>query len=420
MTTPHGHQPSVRPFMDVYLAGACAILDGLRGELEHVGELTARAASVIRGGGTVYASMNVGHLPEHETASARRGNPGIMKEHGACADAAPGHYPCMETNFDVVRSGDMVFTNDCARKVRAARDRGAYVVAVTTSYVNNEFRPAGLTCPNEDNLLLKDVANDILHSHVPPEQGLCRTPEIPGVTLCPSAGIGTGTLFWMLNAALARKLTDASAGAADGCAEYLGILRERVERVREYTGRIREVAEAMARRVLDGGTWHVRSPEYPGLAYELHWVECGPMIVNNRPWDPARPNVLLINAVSPAYPEEIELAQEKRQEGAFVIAIGPAAARGGTPKAGILDVADVGFENFSPESQGVIRIAGREDAVCPASAIVGNLIQQTLCAQWTEEMIRRGAPPYYFRGVYQVGGREYNAARKPLFEKRGY
>ena len=410
MTQHDGRPWTDRSSADEYYAGACGILDGLRGELEHVDELTARAASVIRRGGTVYASMNFGHLPEHETAPSRRGNPGLMKAHGRWAT----------TDFGVVRPGDMVFTNDCARKVRAARDRGAYIVAVTTSYIHNEFRPPGLTCPNEDGLLLKDVASDILHSYVPPEQGLCRAPEIPGVTFCPSAGTGMGTLFWMLNAGLAQKLADGSACAADRSAEYLGILRERVDRVRKYTGRIQEIAEVMERRVLDGGTWHVRSLEYPGLASELHRVECGPMIVNNVPWNPARPNVLLINAITPAYPDELKLAAEKRQEGAFVIAVGPASLDGATPARRLLDAADVGFDNFSPEPVGVIRIAGREEAICPTSSIVGNLIQQMLCAQWTEVMIRLGAPPYYFRGINQVGGREYNAGRKPRFEKRGY
>jgi hypothetical protein len=404
-------QPARKPFMEEYLAGTLAILDGLRGELEHVGELTSRAAHVIRSGGTVYASMNFGHLPEHETAPARRGNPGLMKGHGGWAS----------TNFDVVRPGDMVFTNDCARKVQAARDRGAYIVTVTCSYINNEFRPPGVTLPNEDGLLLRDVANDILHSHIPYEQGLVRAPEIPGVTLCPSAGTGAGTLFWMLNAGLAQKLADTGAGTVDQSAVYLSILRGRVEQTREHLARIAAVAAVMARRVLDGGTWHVKSLEYPGLASELHYVECGPMIVNNVAWNPTRPNVLLVSAISPAWPDEVTLAAERRQEGAYVIAVGPASLDGGTPRGGrLLDVADVGFDNFSPESRGVIRITGRDDAICPTSSLLGNLVQQMLCAQWTEEMIRGGAPPCYFRGINQVGGREFNAARQPLLEQRGY
>jgi hypothetical protein len=410
MGSPESTAPPSRPFMDVYFDGTNALLDGLGGELEHIGELTARAASVIRHGGSVFGSMNFGHLPSHETASARRGNPGLMREHGGFAT----------TDFSVVGPGDMVFTNDCARKVQAARDRGAYIVAVTTSYINNEFRPVGLTCPNEDDLLLRDVATDILHSHVPPEQGLCRAPQVPGVTLCPSAGTGMGTLFWMLTAGLAQNLASEPAGAADKSAEYLRVLRDRIDRVRGYRDRIQEIAQLMAHRVLDGGTWHVRSPEYPGLASELHWVECGPMIVNNMPWDPGRPNVLLINAISPDHPDELALAAEKRREGALVISIGPAYPDGAAHAGRLLEESDVAFDNLSPEPQGVIAIDGRKEPLCPTDSIIGNLIQQMICAQWAEEMIRCGAPPYFFRGINQVGGRDFNAARLPLFQERGY
>ena len=135
MTQDDGHLLSERSFAAHYLARTCALLDELGGELDHVGELVDRAASVIRHGGRVYASMNFGHLLSYETATARRGNPGLMTEHGGWAS----------TDFDLVRPGDMVFTNDCARKVQTARDRGAFVVAVTCCYIDNEFRPRGVT-----------------------------------------------------------------------------------------------------------------------------------------------------------------------------------------------------------------------------------------------------------------------------------
>jgi hypothetical protein len=401
---------SRRSFMDTYFTGSCDIIDRLRGELEHIGELTTRAADVIRGSGVVYASINFGHMPEHETAARRRGNPGIMKEHGGWAS----------TDFAIVKPGDMVFTNDCARKMQAARDRGAYVVAVTCSYINNEFRPQGVTCPNEDDLLLHDVANDILHSHVPYEQGIVLADEIPGVTLCPSATTGAATLFWMLTGELANKLHHPHAPAIDKSAAYIAILRERVERIATHMDLIQDTARIMARRIRDGGTWHVQSLEYPGLASELHSVECGPMIVNNLPWIATKPNVLLVSAISPAHRDEVELARDKRHEGAYVIAVGPSSLDGRTPTDRLLDVANVGFDNFSPESRGVINIEGCHDAICPTSGIVANIIQQMICAQWADEMIRHGSPPHFFKGVNQVGGRDFNAMHKPDFERRGY
>ncbi len=406
---PCHHRPR-QPFAATYLAGSCGILAGLRDELAQVEELAARAAHVVRAGGTVYASLNFGHLAQVETAPARHGNPGIMKAHGGWAS----------TDFDIVGPGDMVFTNDCARKVRAARDRGGYIVAVTTCYINNEFRAAGLTCPNEDDLLLRDVASEVLHSHVPAEQGLCRAAEIPNLTLCPSVGTGTGALFWMLNAALASRLADEPGARPSRARQYLDVLGERVEALEEYVGPIQELAQTMAERVLAGGTWHVRSPEFAGLESELHWVECGPMIVNNGPWEAARPNILLLSAVSPAHPEEVALAVAKEREGALVVAIAPTRPTAPASSGSLLAAVAAGFDSLSPEPDGVIRIDSHRDAICPTTALVANIIQQMICAQWTEEMICRGASPGFFRGINQVGGRDHNAAGMQRFHERGY
>ena len=64
-------------FMDEYYRGTIEILGRLHGEVEHVAELSARAARVIRSGGTVWTSMDTGHLPHYEHEAQRRGNPGI-------------------------------------------------------------------------------------------------------------------------------------------------------------------------------------------------------------------------------------------------------------------------------------------------------------------------------------------------------
>lgn len=145
------------------------------------------------------------------------------------------------------------------------------------------------------------------------------------------------------------------------------------------------------------------------------------MIVNLGNWDTAKEkNVMLIAAISPSYPDEIKLALEKQVEGAFVIGIGPSSLDGVSVPGRLIDVADVGFDNFSPESGGVITVKGRKDSICPTSGVVGNVIQQMICAQWTDEMVRRGSVPYYFKGVCQVGGREYINVMKPYSDQRGY
>ena len=396
-------------FMDEYHQATMEILGSQGGELDQIGELTSRAASVIRAGGTAWTSMSTGHMPNEEQKETRRGSPRIMKDH---------------RQFGPLKKGDMVFTNFCNREVRAVRDRGVYVVCVTTNYQNNEFRPVGFTDSTHDNpdgLMLKDVSNEILHSHIPYYQGLVHAPEIPEFAVCPSTTTGSGSIHWMLNAEIANKLADPNAPAIDKSAEYLRILTERVARISDHSDRIREVAVTMARRIRDGGRWFVSSIEHTGFQSEMSGVASGAMVVNYGDWEAAKEkNVMLITAISPAHRQEVQLARAKQIEGAYVIGIGPSSVDGDVPPGRLIDVADAGFDNFSIESGGVIRISGQKETICPTSGIVGNVIQQMICAQWCDEMVRRGSVPYFWMGFFQNGGHEYDAGVRPFFELQGF
>jgi len=394
--------------MEEYHQGTLDILARQRAELDQIGELTSRAATVIRKGGTVWTWMNLGHMPRYEQIATRRGSPGVMKD---------------TSNFKSLKKGDMIFTDRCNRDVLNARERHVYVVCVTSNYQDNEFRPAGFTDVshgNPDGLMLKDVSNEILHSHTPYEQGLVHAPEIPELAICPSSGTGSGSIHWMLNAELAYKLADSNAPTVSKSREYLETLTKRVERLREHMDRIRETAVTMTRRIRAGGRWYARSIEHPGFESEYH-VASGPRIVNWGDWDAAlEKNVFSVAGISPAYGAEVELALSKRAEGAFVVGIGPSAVDGVVPNRRLIDVADAGFDTFSPESGGVIRIPGRDDTICPTSGLMGNIIQQMIVAQWADEMVRRGAVPYFLMGSYQRGGDAYNAGMKIPFERQGF
>ena len=202
--------------MEEYHQGTLEILSRQSGELDQIGDLTSRAASVIRKGGTVWTSMDLGHLPVAEQKETRRGSPGIIKDH---------------REFEPLKKGDMVFTHRCKRSVLEARERGVYVVCVTSNYQDNEFRPAGFTDishANPDGLMLGDVSNEILHSHVPYQQGLVHAPEIPEFAICPSSATGSGSIHWMLNAEIANKLANPNAPEVDRSARYLSVLTERL------------------------------------------------------------------------------------------------------------------------------------------------------------------------------------------------
>ncbi|MCD6307376.1 MAG: hypothetical protein J7M24_00115 [Candidatus Latescibacteria bacterium] len=407
-------------FMDEYLQGTLNILGCLRGEIGHIVELSARAAGVIRSGGTVWSSANIGHMPAREQAEDRRGNPGVIKSHTSRSKVR-NLAEMAEATFDEVKKGDMIFTCYCNRSLQQARDRGAYVVSVPVNYVNNEFYPEGYVLPNEDNLMLGDVSNEVLHSYIPYEQGLVHPPEIPYMAICPSCVTALGSIHWMLSAEIANRLGGGKAAPAEKAAAFMDILEERIRAVGEnHSGRIRETAVEMSHRILDGGRWFVRSIEHTGFQSELVRVASGPWMPNTGDWNLKKQrNVFLVTGISPAYPEEVSAALEKQVEGAFVIGIGPASLDGVVPPGRLIDVADAGFDNYSPESGGVLDLPGREGTFCPTSGIVGNVIQQMICAQWADEMARRGAIPYFLLGNYR-GGRNFNPLLKPSAEARGF
>lgn len=395
-------------FMEQYHSGTMRILDALGGELDQIGALGSRAAGVLKRGGTVWTSMNVGHMPIFEQADDRRGNPGLMKQH---------------TEFSGLQSGDLVFTNFCNREVLEARERGVYVVCVTTPYRDDEFRPPGFTDishGNPDDLMLADVANEILQSHMPYQQGLVDTPEFPEFRLCPCATTGSGSIHWMLNAEIAAKSADPDVREGEHARQYLAMVNERIVRSAQHMPSIQQTAATMAERVLDGGCWFAKSLEHPGFETEFN-VASGPRVVNHGDWGAAMDkNVMLISAISPAFGPEMDLAEKVTAEGAFLLCIGVDSIDGNVPEKSLFDVADVGFDTFSPESGGVVKIPGTSKTVCPTSGIVGNVIQQMISAQWAQQMITLGAVPTFLRGVYQAGGREYNDDMTPLFEQRGY
>ena len=117
--------------MSDYHQGTLEILANLGGELDHIAALSSRAAAVLDAGGTVWTSMDLGHMPSYEQAHNRRGNPGLLTNH---------------RDFDALQKGDMVFTQRCNRDVLAAHERGVYVVCVTINYQDHELQIGRATC----------------------------------------------------------------------------------------------------------------------------------------------------------------------------------------------------------------------------------------------------------------------------------
>ena len=97
-------------FMEEYHQGTMKILGSLSGELEHIGELSNRAVSVMKSGGTVYNSANIGHMPSTEQGESRLGNPKVMKDYRNMTKTQ-NKAEMAEAAFEDLKKGDMIITN---------------------------------------------------------------------------------------------------------------------------------------------------------------------------------------------------------------------------------------------------------------------------------------------------------------------
>ena len=68
------------------------------------------------------------------------------------------------------------------------------------------------------------------------------------------------------------------------------------------------------------------------------------------------------------------------------------------------DLSDRYLGNACDEPGGVVEVAGCAEPICPTSGIIDNVLTQMLLSQMTDEMCRRGAVPYFYMGLYRLGG----------------
>ncbi len=396
-------------FGEEYYQKAVEILRAV-GDDTVLAEVATRAVEALRQGHKVYANISIGHMPSFELDDRREGNPLVF--------TTPENVGFSPDHLAALGEGDVLLTCQTNEAIREARDRGVYVVAFTTPYRPNSKTPPGKLNPNENDLLPEDVASQVVDSHVPWQHGLVHIPQVPEMAVFPGSTIGGCSIHWLLSAEAAY--AQASDSAPDGRSGrlYIDTLLERLADFRaKDRKRVDEVAEFIAKRIIGGGRYFVRSRD-EGVQSEASTVAQGLMLCNTleqRPKDQGGDqDTFLIAAVLPDEAEELAWADEARANGNFVVGIGPAAA------SGLHQRCDVYFENRCDEPAGVVPIPGRDDKVCPANGLVNLVIMYVLTAQFVDEMCRRGAVPYFWMGYHWNGGSAYNEVMEPFFRARGY
>lgn len=382
-------------------------------EMDLIGDLSSRMAECLTKGGNVWMQSQVGHMPTNEFSQNHKANPQLLKSNTSL-DVKMHQY-------DRMQPGDVLMTNYVNDQVRAARDRGVYVIGVPVCYIDNESAPRGYVLPNANDWLLGDVSSVILQSYIPHTQGIVDCPEIPEMTICPSSSNSLCSLYWMFQAEVANKFTNKMAKHIDKSALFLDTLLERVDKAyslqKDY---LFDHTPVVAERIGNGGHYHVFSD--PGaVGHEATGIAMGPMMTNafsgllqGSEADRTQGDVLLLACTEPDSPVVVKKAKESRGKGMFTVSIGP------SNSAQLRKYSDVFIDNFSPEGHGLIEIDGLDKKVATAGDIINNWLMWIFTAQFVDEMVRRGWVPWFWMGGYRVGGNAYNNANRPFFMEQGF
>lgn len=339
--------PPSLDFAKQYFDGSVEILAAIRKDSPVLGAVAASCAGAISRGQRVFANLTMGHLPAAECEDTRAGN--------------PAHFVFNCENYEMMKSGDVLLTHAVSKAVLAARERGVLVIAFTCPYVDHSAYPRGQIQPAEDNLLLEDVADFVVDTHIPWQQGLVHVPGRPEFPCFPSSGTATCAIFWALTAEVSARLamiqtlsgapllTRAPPQSGGRAREYIDFVLERLHDVSQHTlPTLHRVGAAIAERVLLGGRLLVRGA-HPGLVSETHWVASGLWLCDwyDRPhqrpdphgaiggdWLPGQApsreqgdggelDTLLIASIHSNEPFEIATAQIAAARGNFVVVVGP-------------------------------------------------------------------------------------------------
>jgi uncharacterized phosphosugar-binding protein len=392
-------------FGEQYFVRMTEILENIRrNEMQLIGDISSRMAETLKKGGNVWMQAQAGHMGYIEFKEENKGNPRILRS-------------SLEWNggdYDKMKPGDVLMTNYVTEDVRKARDNGIFVVGVPVNYVDNEWAAPGFVAPNVNNWKLNDVSSVILQSYIPYTQGIVDCPEIPEMKICPSAANSLCSLYWMFQAEVANKSRNPKAKPVDKSAEVLDTVIGRIgDAYRMQKDYIFDLAAVVAKRIGNGAFYHVTS-DHGGVASEANGVAMGPMMTNAFRNKMKKGDVHLVATIEPDSKMIIDEAKKAREMGQFVVALAPGNS---------LEIrrnSDAFIDNLSPEGGGLLAIPGFPEKVATVGGVLNNTLAWIFTAQYVDEMVRRGWVPWFWMGMFAVGGTDYNKAVRPFFERQGF
>ena len=210
-------------------------------------------------------------------------------------------------------------------------------------------------------------------------------------------------------------------------------------------GKVRQVAQAAARSIVDGGILHLFGSGHSAIPAQELYIRAG-SLTNARPvslerildvferiegvgaalmrnFDGQAGEVLVVISNSGVNPLPIEVALEGKKRGLFTAAITSFDhSRQVEPKHSsgkrLMEVVDVAIDSHAPYGDAGLEIAGVPSKVCPLSNVAGVTIVHALVAETIERIVALGGTPPVRISRNTPGGLEHNQKYIKLYGER--
>ena len=381
-------------------------------EQDHLDKITTKIAQTIRSGGTAIWDANAGHSIIFEADPEL---PCFPKGAMQSSKTFQGN----KENIDKLKKGDILVTNFIWDSTYNAHERGVHVIGVTNSYFQSKkFGDLNKNLnPRLNNLMIDDISDEVFDSHADGHIGVVFVPYIQGMKVGPGISNYMTVLYWLMTTEVASKTVKGSdAPSLEYATQYIDILFERLDKI--FKGQrdvIWSAATQVAEKIGKGGHYYVESePEATksdsgGMSMSLRLTNFFPK-ENIKQGDV----IFLADVTDDPNSRMVQEAKAAKEKGVFIIAMGPSTQKE------LKTLADVYFDNLSPEGYGLFEIEGYENEIAMVGSLINNIIYNTFAMQMVYEMCRRGWYPNFYSSYQWLHSAGYHEWGTFCVNKFGY
>ncbi|MFA6471939.1 MAG: hypothetical protein WCU00_07845 [Candidatus Latescibacterota bacterium] len=364
-------------------------------EKDTIEKMSVRIAQTLRSGKTVVWDCTAGHSNIYEVDP----NLVCLPQNGMITAM---EFSGQKATIDKLEKGDMLVTNFINEQTVAAHKRGVYIIGVTNAYFRHKSFSAQDNMdkkPNYQNLELEDISDEVFDSHMPGQIGLVNMPYIPEMKV----GAGTGNfmiaLYWLTVSEVSNKMKNPDAPPLEYASKYYNILVQRLNTINASQKKlIWSTASKVAVMIGKGGhMWVESSPK--SVFCDASGASMGLTLTNYFPSDKMKKgDIVFVAEVSDSTDSRmVQVARNAKDKGALVIAMGPSNQKV------LKSIADVYFDNLSPEGYGLFSIPGHTNKIGLVGSLINCIMYGSFSAQMVEEMNKHGWYPKYYMS-YNWGG----------------